>query len=89
MPKTTLVPVVPDAPEASVAPLALYAQIKDVLRARILDGTYPPHSQMPSEHDLCRMFDVSRITAICRRASCRRRRHRAPHCAHRSGGSSG
>jgi GntR family transcriptional regulator len=40
----------------------LYAQIKDLLRSRILSGTYAPLSQMPSEHDLCVMFDVSRIT---------------------------
>jgi GntR family transcriptional regulator len=40
----------------------LYAQIKDTLRERILDGTYAPHSQMPSEHELCAAFDVSRIT---------------------------
>src|SRR5471032_2562306 len=40
----------------------LYAQIKDTLRGRILDGTYAPHSQMPSEHELCALFDVSRIT---------------------------
>lgn len=46
----------------SLAPLPLYAQIKEALRARILDGTYAPHSQMPSEHELCAMFEVSRIT---------------------------
>ncbi|TKC92354.1 GntR family transcriptional regulator [Trinickia terrae] len=40
----------------------LYAQIKDELRARILDGRYAPHSRMPSESELCAMFDVSRIT---------------------------
>jgi GntR family transcriptional regulator len=40
----------------------LYAQIKDALRTRILDGTYAPHSQMPSEHELCAVFSVSRIT---------------------------
>ncbi|HEY2000264.1 GntR family transcriptional regulator [Paraburkholderia sp.] len=45
-----------------LSPQPLYAQIKDTLRARILDGTYAPHSQMPSEHELCAMFDVSRIT---------------------------
>lgn len=52
-------------PDTSIAPLPqlpLYAQIKDALRGRILDGTYEPHSQMPSEHELCAMFDVSRIT---------------------------
>ncbi|HEY4297634.1 MAG TPA: GntR family transcriptional regulator [Paraburkholderia sp.] len=43
-------------------PQPLYVQIKEALRARIQDGTYPPHSQMPSEHELCAMFDVSRIT---------------------------
>lgn len=49
----------------NVVPLSaapLYVQIKDTLRARILDGTYAPHSRMPSEHELCAMFDVSRIT---------------------------
>jgi GntR family transcriptional regulator len=52
-------------PAATVLPLSaapLYARIKEVLRARILDGTYAPHSQMPSEHELCAMFEVSRIT---------------------------
>ncbi|CAB3654590.1 GntR family transcriptional regulator [Paraburkholderia rhynchosiae] len=60
--KTTLVPVTADTAMVSATPLPLYAQIKDVLREGILDGTYAPHSQMPSEHELCRMFDVSRIT---------------------------
>lgn len=49
----------------NVVPLSaapLYVQIKDTLRTRILDGTYAPHSRMPSEHELCAMFDVSRIT---------------------------
>ncbi|RKP56063.1 GntR family transcriptional regulator [Pararobbsia silviterrae] len=53
MPPNNLVPL---------SPQPLYLQIKDTLRARILDGTYPPHSQMPSEHALCAMFSVSRIT---------------------------
>ncbi|WP_176047309.1 GntR family transcriptional regulator [Burkholderia sp. BCC1644] len=50
---------------SNVVPLSaapLYVQIKDTLRARILDGTYAPHSRMPSEHELCAIFDVSRIT---------------------------
>ncbi|WP_175920229.1 GntR family transcriptional regulator [Burkholderia pyrrocinia] len=50
----------PNVVPLSAAPL--YVQIKDTLRARILDGTYAPHSRMPSEHELCTMFDVSRIT---------------------------
>jgi GntR family transcriptional regulator len=53
MSKVNLVPL-PSQP--------LYAQIKETLRGRILDGTYAPHSQMPSEHELCAMFGVSRIT---------------------------
>lgn len=40
----------------------LYAQIKHALRERILDGTYPPHHQLPSESELMAAFNVSRIT---------------------------
>lgn len=46
----------------ALSPQPLYVQIKDTLRERILDGTYAPHSQMHSEHELCAMFGVSRIT---------------------------
>lgn len=57
MPKADLLPVLlPDAPSP------LYAQLTGHLRSRILDGTYPPHSQMPSESELGAMFGVSRIT---------------------------
>jgi len=45
-----------------VTSVPLYARIKDALRARIHDGTYASHSQMPSEHELCAIFGVSRIT---------------------------
>lgn len=44
------------------SPIPLYSQIKELLRSRILDGTYPPHSQMPSENELVKIFSVSRIT---------------------------
>jgi GntR family transcriptional regulator len=44
------------------SPIPLYTQIKDTLRAGILDGRYPPHSRMPSESELQTMFNVSRIT---------------------------
>lgn len=40
----------------------LHAQIKNALRARILDGSYAPLSQLPSESELGASFDVSRIT---------------------------
>ena len=40
----------------------LYTQIKEILRARILDGSYQPHQQMPSESEMMATFNVSRIT---------------------------
>jgi GntR family transcriptional regulator len=40
----------------------LHARIKHILRTRILDGTYAPLAQMPSESALGAMFGVSRIT---------------------------
>src|SRR3977135_3776339 len=46
----------------SVSPAPLYTQIKDTLRARVLDGTYKPHQQMPSESEMTEIFGVSRIT---------------------------
>lgn len=43
-------------------PQPLYTQIKNELRQRILDGSYQPHQQLPSENELIRHFGVSRIT---------------------------
>lgn len=40
----------------------LYHQVYVVLRSGILEGTYADGSRLPAEHDLCTMFDVSRIT---------------------------
>ena len=56
----------------SLSSVPLHTQLRDVLRARILDGEYPQDSQMPSESELGALFKVSRITvrkpwAICRR----------------------
>lgn len=45
-----------------LSPQPLYSQLREQLRARILDGSYPPHSQMPSESELGALFQVSRIT---------------------------
>ncbi|MGO4380314.1 GntR family transcriptional regulator [Pseudoduganella sp. RAF53_2] len=45
-----------------VSPLPLYAQVKENLRERILDGTYPPHAQLPAESEIGAAFGVSRIT---------------------------
>jgi GntR family transcriptional regulator len=45
-----------------LSPTPLYEQIKEILRARVLDGTYKPHEQMPSESEMMTAFSVSRIT---------------------------
>ena len=34
-----------------LSPVPLYSQLKELLRTRILDGTYPPLARMPSEND--------------------------------------
>jgi GntR family transcriptional regulator len=63
-----VVPLRPAAPPDLAADLAaqspgpLYAQIRQLLRERILDGTYQPHQQMPSEAEMIAGFGVSRIT---------------------------
>ncbi|MGY3174328.1 GntR family transcriptional regulator [Pseudomonas sp. TE12234] len=46
----------------SLTSVPLHTQLRDVLRARILDGQYPQDSQMPSESELGALFKVSRIT---------------------------
>lgn len=46
----------------AVSPIPLHTQIREALRRQILDGTYPPHSQMPSESQMMGSFGVSRIT---------------------------
>lgn len=43
------------------SPIPYYAQVKDVLRERIERGEWKPGEQLPSEAELCRLFDVSRI----------------------------
>jgi GntR family transcriptional regulator len=50
------------SPLIPFAPIPLYNQLKELLRAQILDGTYPPESRMPSESELGDQFHVSRIT---------------------------
>ncbi len=46
----------------AVSPIPLHNQLRTVLRNRILDGSYPPLSRMPSENELGVYFKVSRIT---------------------------
>lgn len=40
----------------------LHTQIREIIRRRVLEGSYPPHSQMPSEAQMMEAFGVSRIT---------------------------
>ena len=40
----------------------LYQQIQHLIRHRIAQGEYQPGSQIPSENELCRELDVSRVT---------------------------
>ena len=44
------------------SPVPLYAQIRESLRARILDGTYRGDGRIPSENDMVKTYGVSRIT---------------------------
>lgn len=47
---------------ARIATLPLYSHIREALRARILDGSYKAHDQLPSESELTQSFKASRIT---------------------------
>jgi DNA-binding GntR family transcriptional regulator len=42
---------------------AKWAQIADLLKARIEDGTYPPDTALPSQHAIVTEFDVAPGTA--------------------------
>ena len=39
-----------------------YIQVARALRKDIVDGVYPVGSQLPTEHELCERFSVSRYT---------------------------
>ena len=47
----------------SEAPTPLYYQMYTLLKNRILNGSIPDGTQMPTEQQLAEAFDVSRITA--------------------------
>jgi GntR family transcriptional regulator len=51
-----------DSSVISMSPQPLYMQVKEILRGYILDGTYAPHSKLPSENELIKQYKVSRIT---------------------------
>jgi len=48
--------------EAAPSGQPLYRVIKEALKQRILAGDYAPDQQLPSENQLMRIFDVSRVT---------------------------
>ena len=56
MPRNTAAKII------DVSPVPLYTQVRERLRADILDGTYPAHAQLPSESELGALFQASRIT---------------------------
>lgn len=43
-------------------PVPLYLQIKEIWQHQIKSGTLKPGDQFPTEQELCRRYDVSRIT---------------------------
>ncbi len=43
-------------------PVPKYYRVKEVVLARIADGTWPPGALLPPEPELCQEFGVSRIT---------------------------
>ena len=63
--KSARKPVKPATNDARVVPMSsvpMHTQIREIIRRRVLDGTYAPHSQMPSESQMIEAFSVSRIT---------------------------
>ncbi|WP_405088298.1 GntR family transcriptional regulator [Microbispora sp. NBC_01389] len=40
-----------------------WEQVAEVLKQRIADGTYPPDTQLPSQHELVREFEIAPNTA--------------------------
>lgn len=44
-------------------PKPLYAQLEDIIREKIHSGEWKPHSAIPSENELTKIYGVSRMTA--------------------------
>jgi len=42
--------------------IPLYSQLKNLIIEKIESGEYPPESKIPSEQELCDLFDISRPT---------------------------
>ncbi|HEY3320223.1 MAG TPA: GntR family transcriptional regulator [Planctomycetota bacterium] len=46
----------------TASPVPLYQQLQDILRGEILARTHVPGGKLPSEHELCRTYGVTRPT---------------------------
>jgi GntR family transcriptional regulator len=46
----------------SGGPLHLYYQVANLIRSGIMEGTWPPGSRLPTEHELAKALNVSRPT---------------------------
>jgi GntR family transcriptional regulator len=42
--------------------IPLYLQLKELVIKKIDNNEYPPNTQIPSEQDLCKLYDISRPT---------------------------
>jgi GntR family transcriptional regulator len=51
-----------EASTSGAAPSPRYLQVARTLRQEIVDGVFPVGSQLPTEHELCERFSVSRYT---------------------------
>jgi multiple sugar transport system substrate-binding protein len=46
------------------SPTPLYSQLKELLLADIRSGRYPPGERLPTEHQLCQTYGISRTPAM-------------------------
>lgn len=47
-----------------LSPIPLYTQVKETLRERIRDGSYPAHAKLPAESDLQKEGLIFKIPGI-------------------------
>ncbi|MFF4346845.1 GntR family transcriptional regulator [Streptomyces sp. NPDC001530] len=40
-----------------------WKQVHEMMRERIIDGSYPPGERLPSAFDICEEFGISQVTA--------------------------
>ncbi|XWX03156.1 GntR family transcriptional regulator [Aggregatilineales bacterium SYSU G02658] len=51
-----------EQPLDATSPKPLYEQVKDFILHHIQDGTFKPHTRIPSERELAQRFGVNRLT---------------------------